>query len=174
MSQIAPWDMVEDKYAKSFKNEKPDGRPPIPARIAFGALFIKENEGFPQKRTMEHISENVYMQYFLGLSEFNPKPLFDSSMLSEFASRFSKEDLVEINEEIYRRMRPATNEPPDGGTPRSGSSEDEVLEDGATPTGNKGKMILDATVASADIRYPTDLSLLNECDEGTEKIIDDV
>jgi hypothetical protein len=35
-------------------------------------------------------------------------------------------------------------------------------------------MILDATAAPADIRYPTDLSLLNECREGTEKIIEDV
>jgi hypothetical protein len=35
-------------------------------------------------------------------------------------------------------------------------------------------MILDATVAPADIRYPTDISLLDECREGTEKIIDDV
>jgi len=41
-------------------------------------------------------------------------------------------------------------------------------------SGNKGTMILDATVAPADIRYPTDISLLNECREGTEKIIDNV
>jgi len=35
-------------------------------------------------------------------------------------------------------------------------------------------MILDATVAPADIRYPTDISLLDECREGTERIIDSV
>ena len=33
-------------------------------------------------------------------------------------------------------------------------------------------MIIDATCAPADIRYPTDLSLLNEAREKTEKIID--
>jgi hypothetical protein len=31
---------------------------------------------------MEYISENVYMQYFLGLAEFNPESLFDPSMLT--------------------------------------------------------------------------------------------
>jgi len=41
----------------------------------------------------------------------------------------------------------------------------------AKPT-NKGKLLLDATCAPADIRYPTDLSLLNEAREKTEKIID--
>jgi hypothetical protein len=161
MAEIIPWDMVEDIYAKSFKNENPDGRPPVPARIAFGAMYIKENEGFPQSRTLQHISENVYMQYFLGLTEFNPKPLFDSSMMSQFASRFSKEDIEKINEEIYLRLHSQEEKP----------SDDDFSEKNG---GNKGTLILDATAAPADIRYPTDLSLLNECREGTEKIIDDV
>jgi IS5 family transposase len=36
----------------------------------------------------------------------------------------------------------------------------------------KGKLILDATCAPADIKYPTDLGLLNQAREHTEKIID--
>jgi hypothetical protein len=129
--------------------------------MAFGALYIKENENFPQRMTMQHISENVYMQYFLGLTEFHPEPLFDSSMLTYIAARFSREDMERINEELYRRTHPPKDEPPGGDPPEDGG-------------GNKGKLILDATVAPADIRYPTDLSLLNECREGTEKMIDDV
>lgn len=37
---------------------------------------------------------------------------------------------------------------------------------------NKGKLILDATCAPADIRYPTDLGLLNRARIETERIID--
>ena len=37
---------------------------------------------------------------------------------------------------------------------------------------NKGKLILDATCAPADISYPNDLGLLNKAREQTEKIID--
>jgi len=161
MAKVMPWDLIEEIYAKSFKNDKPEGRPAIPARMAFGALFIKENENFPQRITMMHISENVYMQYFLGLSEFHPEPLFDSSMLTYIAARFSKDDMKRINEELYRRTHPPKDDTPGGDPPESGS-------------GNKGTMILDATVAPADIRYPTDISLLDECREGTEKIIDNV
>ena len=62
MADIVPWDLVEDIYATKFKDENTDGRPPVPARIAFGALYIQQNENFPQRRTLEHISENVYMQ----------------------------------------------------------------------------------------------------------------
>ena len=162
MAEIIPWDMIEDIYAKTFKGNSLDGRPPIPSRIAFGALYIKEHENFPQERTMQHISENVYMQYFLGLKEFDPNQLFDSSMMSRIAVRFSKEDLSMINEEIYRRTHTGEGDPPGGDPPEDGGG------------GNKGTMILDATVAPADIRYPTDLSLLNECRESTEKIIDEV
>ena len=162
MAKVMPWDLIEEIYSKSFKNDNTEGRPPIPSRMAFGALYIKENENFPQRRTMEHISENVYMQYFLGLTEFHPEPLFDSSMLTYIAARFSKDDIKRINEELYRRTHTPKDDPPVDGPPRGGGG------------GNKGTMILDATVAPADIRYPTDVSLLNECREGTEKIIDNV
>jgi IS5 family transposase len=37
---------------------------------------------------------------------------------------------------------------------------------------NRGKLILDATCAAADISYPTDLGLLNAARQHTEKIID--
>jgi transposase, IS5 family len=37
---------------------------------------------------------------------------------------------------------------------------------------NQGKLILDATCVPADIRYPTDLGLLNQARKQTEKIID--
>jgi len=159
MATLMPWDMIEDIYAKSFEEEKREGRPAIPSRIAFGALYIKENENLTDERTVEHISENNYMQYFLGLPEFNPKPLFDSSMMTWFRKRFSKDDLMKINEEMHRRTHPQTdsdNPPTTGGG------------------GNKGKLILDATVAPADVRYPTDMTLLNECRENTEKMIDGI
>ena len=39
---------------------------------------------------------------------------------------------------------------------------------------NQGKIILDATCAPADIRYPTDLSLLNKAREKLDDIIDAV
>nr|MDU9044565.1 hypothetical protein [Candidatus Electrothrix aestuarii] len=42
------------------------------------------------------------------------------------------------------------------------------------PVENKGKMLVDATVAEQAIRYPTDLSLLNEAREISEQLIDDL
>jgi hypothetical protein len=151
MAKLIPWDMVEDLYAESFAEGRPDGRPPIPARIAFGAIYVKEQEGLTDRQTVEFTTENPYAQYFLGLSTFQMESLFDDSMMARFRKRFTPEMMEKINEEIYLRSNPP--KPPDDGD-------------------NDGTLILDATAAPADVRYPTDLSLLNECRENTEAIID--
>ena len=153
IAKLMPWELVEDLYAGTFKEETSDGRPPISAQIAFGSLYIKEQENLTDERTVENITENPYMQYFLGLSEFQQTQLFDPSMMVHFRKRFTKEMVEKINEELYRRMNPP-----------------KPAKDG----GNNGKLILDATAAPADVRYPTDISLLNECRENTEKMIDEI
>ena len=38
-------------------------------------------------------------------------------------------------------------------------------------TSNRGKLLIDATVAPADIKYPTDVDLLNTVRKDTEKIV---
>lgn len=157
--KLIPWDLVEEQYATSFKAECTDGRPAISARIAFGAIYIKEQENLTDVRTVEYIAENPYMQYFLGLKDFHREPLFDASMMVYFRKRFNAEAMNKINEEMYRRTHPALPDDDENGGNGEG-------------TENKGVLILDATAAPADIRYPTDLSLLNESRENTEEIID--
>lgn len=158
-AKLIPWDLVEDIYAKNFQEDRSDGRTPIAARVAYGALYIKEREVLTDERTVEHIAENAYMQYFLGYREFREGAPFDASMMTHFRKRFPAEAVKEINEELYRRTHPPQESDEDN---HSGGSDGE----------NRGTLIMDATVAPSDIRYPTDLSLLNECRENTETMID--
>jgi transposase, IS5 family len=51
-------------------------------------------------------------------------------------------------------------------------SSDELERAAETTTELKGKLVLDATCTPADIAYPTDLRILNEGREQTEKVID--
>ena len=60
------------------------------------------------------------------------------------------------------------DEDPGSGDDNCGDQEDSTPE----ATGNQGSLLIDATCTPADIRYPTDLSLLNEAREVTEKLID--
>ena len=43
MAEIVPWDEIEQEYAKLFENEI--GNVAKPARMALGALIIKEKSG---------------------------------------------------------------------------------------------------------------------------------
>src|SRR5680860_1528362 len=67
------------------------------------------------------------------------------------------------------------DEPPRPGATTPACDEDAVKQDAQSvddaPT-HQGKLIIDATVAEQAIRFPTDLSLLNESREISEQIID--
>ena len=76
------------------------GAPAKSGRIAYGSLLIKERLGITDEETVEQISENPYLQYFLGLRELLSKALFDPSMMVHFRSRFSQEDHQRINASI--------------------------------------------------------------------------
>ena len=151
-----PWQEVERCYAESFAGTGM-GAPAKSGRIAYDALVIKEQLGISDEETVEQILENPYLQYFLGLHEFRQTALFDPSMMVHFRSRFKQEHHQRINDKI---IHSSTNvQQPQGG-------------DDEEPPKNSGKLLVDATCTPADVRYPTDLSLLNEAREKTERIID--
>ena len=170
ISKLIPWDMIEEKYAKQFKNT-PFSRPAKPARMAIGSLIIKEKFGLSDIETVEMIAESPYMQYFIGLESFSKKAPMEASLLTWFRKRISPEMLSEINDYIIgrkvieeKKKDPSDDPPPTGGN----KGKDENGKDE-----NKGTLILDATCVPSDIRFPTDVSLLNEARECLEDIIDE-
>jgi len=167
LSEQIPWQHIEEAYGQHFCRD--NGSPAKTARIAFGALIIKERLGTSDRETVEQIRENPYLQYFLGLMEYQDTPPFDHSMMTHFRKRFDKDMLNSINESIVQgAMEPGgENKLVDTHSDKDGGSKDQN-----NPPSNKGKMIVDATCTPADIAYPTDLTLLNEAREKTEEIID--
>lgn len=162
-----PWRQIEELYGKLFSEY--NGCPALSARVALGALLIKERLGTSDRETVEQIRENPYLQYFLGMKEYQDKPLFDDSMMTHFRKRFNKDILSEINEKIVESAM-KKNEEDKVDSPDAPKDESDKYNNDSSP--NKGKLIVDATCTPADIAYPTDLSLLNEAREKTEEIID--
>lgn len=159
LSQIIPWDKIEDKYAKNFKGIK--GNVALSVRVALGAIIIKEKCGFTDEELVEQIQENAYLQYFLGYREFiNGKP-FEPSLMVAFRKRLSFIDINELMLEISTQPNNCES---------NGEKDDADNDDKP----NSGKLIIDATCTPADIHYPTDLSLLNQCREKAEEIIDEL
>jgi len=167
LAALVPWDEFEDRYAPLFGNV---GNPAKPARLALGSLLVQTKMGLTDEEVVLQLTENAYMQYFVGFHEFQTTPPFTPSMMVFFRKRITPEMLMEINEEIRKRQSggSSSNEPPTGERTPPFDSADTSPE----AIANKGKLILDATCAPQDIRYPTDIGLLNEAREKLEEMID--
>lgn len=152
LAKLIPWDEFELSYSKTLKRSG-FGPPAKSVRVALGALIIKERLGTSDEETVEQIRENPYLQYFLGFKEYRDKEPFHPTMFVHFRKRISNEMLGKVNEAIHKKARPSDD------------------DDDPSP-GNKGKLLIDATCAPADITFPTDLKLLNKAREKSERIID--
>jgi len=162
LAKMIPWELAESFYAEQFSNSG-RGAPAISARVALGALIIKERLGVSDEEAVEQIRENPFMQFFLGFEKFNNEAPFDPSMYVHFRKRFSLEQLNLINEAIVQA---------EGRQPAEEPSSEENDDKNSSSGGNSGKLIIDATCTPADIRFPTDISLVNEAREKSEGIID--
>jgi transposase, IS5 family len=161
LSKHIPWDQVERDYAGLFGGSD-TGREAKSARLALGALIVKERLGTTDRETVEQIRENPYLQYFLGFPEYKDEEPFHPSLMTHFRKRFDKEALTKINEAIVLAAPQAAQ--------AQTSEQDEPPKD--PPPSHRGKLIVDATCTPADISYPTDVKLLSEAREKTEEMID--
>ena len=135
-----------------------------PLRMALGALMIQKEYGFSDRTLVEQLQENPYFQYFIGLPGFQLEAPFAPSLLVEFRKRLTEDILMDINELILKGDD-------DDDQPTSGVGN---CEGSDTQEENKGTLILDATCAPQNIKFPQDSNLLNETREKLERIIDAV
>ncbi len=186
LARLVPWELAEKIYHAELC--KDFGAPIVPSRTALGALLIKERLGLTDRETVEAIRENPYLQFFIGCQEFSQDHPFDASLMVDFRKRFGEEAVQRIGEAIalasLQGTEPtAVSAEPTHDNPKPPSAENNNTEPRPSGNGteasaevsaNHGKLIADATCAPADIRYPTDVSLLNEAREKTDEIIDEL
>jgi hypothetical protein len=177
ISQCIPWDELAEAYYEGLSVSQ--GRPTKDARLVIGAVIIKHKLCLSDRETVAQIQENPYLQYFVGLPGYQMEAPFVPSLFVEIRKRMGPavfdvfhEAVIEAVDNARKsraaKRRPAVSETSgkdDDEPPASGGSGEEKPE-------HQGKLILDATVAPQAIRFPTDLSLLNEAREFSEQIID--
>jgi len=171
-----------EELAKGYYQELADtqGRPTKAARLVIGAVIIKHLLCLSDRETVAQIQENPYLQYFEGLPGYQRREPFVPSLFVEFRKRMGQSvfdvfqaaiiDSVEGAKAKQNKTSGGEKPAPDDNDPPSVSGGGSQAEE----PGRQGKLILDATVATQAIRYPTDLSLLNEAREFSEQLIDEL
>ncbi len=174
LSRLVPWREFDVKYANNFRSKK--GQRAIDSRMALGALLIKPAyKAMSDEDITKQIAMNPYLQYFLGLHEYRYECPFDPSMMTRFRQRITPEMLAWVNDQIIGRKAEQDNHGDDGDdSSETGGQTDENKGGESTEEENEGIIILDATCAPQNIRFPTDASLLNEAWEKAEEIIDNL
>jgi hypothetical protein len=153
LASLIPWDAFEDEYSCHFGVS---GNDAYPVRMALGSLIIKERLKLTDDETVAQLRENPYLQYFIGKQEYSTKQPFDPSLMVHFRSRISMEMLLRVNEAVCKPKKEAERKEGDKNEPPA----------------NTGKLIIDATCAPEDMRHPTDIGLLNDAREHSERVID--
>jgi len=173
LASLVPWDEICNIYYK-HAGVASTGRKPLNPRIVIGAIIIKHLCNLDDREVVCQISENIYMQYFLGYSGFSTQAPFDASLFVEFRKRLGIEALNEINERISVLKSKAEmvdkqqSKKTDEHNADHNSSAGEVQNEPVC----KGKLLVDATACPQDIAYPTDLNLLSDAREKAEELID--
>ena len=187
LAKQIPWDEICNIYLKQV-GISTTGRPPINPRVVVGSVIIKHLCNLDDRETVDQITENMYMQYFLGYSSFSNEAPFDASLFVEFRKRLGSEQLNAINERIAllkanldskRRVSLVSKNKANDKDLKasSGEKDNKATEQTESPPSettpaNKGRLLMDATACPQDIAYPTDLDLLSDAREKSEQLID--
>jgi IS5 family transposase len=166
LSKLLPWDELCSIYWK-YVPEKSTGRTPLNPRIVLGAIIIKHLCDLDDRETVDQISENIYMQYFLGYSSFCDVPPFEASLFVEFRKRLGLEQINKINERISKIKQELEQKE----QAKKSKNDDDNASNQQDIT-HKGSLITDATACPQDIAFPTDIDLLNDAREKSEELID--
>lgn len=101
LSNHIPWDKLAAIY---YRNMRADfGAPSLSARMVIGAVIIKHMLNIDDREVVEQIRENMYLQYFVGLSSFQTSAPFDASLLVSIRKRLGKDVIDQFNEEVLRQ-----------------------------------------------------------------------
>lgn len=159
LGELIPWDHLAVYYMKTMSSET--GRLGVSPQTVIGAMIIKHKLNLSDVETIETIKENPYMQFMLGLREFQDEAVFDPSLFVTIRKRMSADLFDQFNQELIKCAQA-----------KKDNSHNKRNKDEEGNPKNKGKLQMDATVADQEIKYPTDHDLLNTSRLISEEVID--
>ena len=102
LGELIPLDHLAVYYMKTMSSET--GRSGVSHQTVIGAMIIKHKLKLSDVETIETIKENSYMQFMLGLKEFQEEPVFDPSLFVTLRKRMSAELFDQFNQQIMAKF----------------------------------------------------------------------
>src|SRR5258707_6582645 len=140
------WRFLEEKFGVVYKDGA--GQPPLPTRLMAGLAILKHTYNLSDEVVCELWIENPYYQYFCGEEFFQHRLPLDRSSMTHWRNRMGEERLQAL---LQESLAVATRS-------------------GAMKPGDLARVIVDTTVQSKNVTFPTDAKLLNRAREKLVKL----
>lgn len=167
LAKVVPWDELAVVY--SNKLETGSGRKSVDIRLVIAALIVKHKLNLDDRGTIEMIQENIYIQYFCGFKSFTNKKAFDASLFVDIRKRLGGDEFDTFNKLVVEKAEQIKPHQSRIKRKKDNKRDD---DDKGIKQPNRGTLKADATIADQEIKFPTDLNLLNIGRENLERIID--
>lgn len=138
LAEEIEWDFLDGCFA-SVCAAGP-GQPPLPSRLVAGLLILKHMHDLSDEVLCARWIENPYYQYFCGEESFRHGLAFDRSSLTRWRQRLGEEQLAALLQESLSVAH------------RSGALATKDLE----------RVVVDTTVQSKNVTFPTDVKLTHK------------
>ncbi len=132
--ELIPWEELEDEYLKYFSDV---GRPGKDAQLILGLLLLKHMTKLSDREMIAEVMENPYMQAFCGFHSMATARTIDASTLTQARKRLGPKFFRDLEKKTYAVL----------------------IERGIIRA--RG-LLADATVFPEEIKFPTDVGLLND------------
>ena len=146
LARTIDWGFLEEKFGAVYADGS--GRPPLPTRLMAGLAILKHTYNVSDEVVCELWIENPYYQYFCGEEFFQHELPLDRSSMTNWRNRMGEERLRAL---LQESLAVAT-------------------KTGAMKPGDFARVIVDTTVQSKNITFPTDAKLLNRAREKLVKL----
>ncbi len=133
LRQLIPWQSIIDGLVPFY--DLKTGRPGHALRTLVAVSIVSRLRQLSDRKVIEHIQENRYMQYFCNVPDQGLKTFMNPSTLCRFRKRVGQDGISLIEDEVFTCLKRA-----------------DVIE--------ADMMLMDATVLYSPIIYPTDVRLL--------------
>jgi len=133
LRQIIPWQIVITQLTEFYSNDR--GRIGKSLRIMVALLVLSRLRSMSDDKVVEQVKENRYMQYFCNVPDPKLANFVNSSVLCRFRQRLGEKGVAIIESAIFHLLR-------ESGIVKGDTN------------------MMDSTVLSSNIIYPTDVLLL--------------
>lgn len=139
LAQIMPWDTLRDAVGHKLPAMPAGkGRPPLPARLMLGLLYLKYAYDLSDEAVCKRWLENPYFQYFCGEVTFQTSLPCDPTSLTRYRNHLDEAGVEEMLAQTISAAKQLK----------------------AVKRPDLKRIIVDTTVQEKNVAYPTDSRLL--------------